>query len=56
MSPRKNQLADAGGKVSESTPTEVRLVRARKVNGRWMGAKVKMDRDDIVKAIQRDRI
>jgi len=56
MSPRKNQLADAPEKLNESTPAEVPLVRARKVNGRWLGAKVKMDRDDIVKAIQRDRV
>lgn len=31
------------------------LVRARKVNGRWVGAKVKLDRAAVVDAIRQDR-
>jgi hypothetical protein len=52
---RKKQLIKARKKVGDLS-TEVPLVRARKINGRWVGAKVKMDREDIVNAIQRDRI
>jgi hypothetical protein len=31
------------------------LVRARKVRGRWIGAKVKLDREAVVEAIRLDR-
>jgi hypothetical protein len=35
--------------------TDVPVVRARKVNGEWVGADVKMDRKAIVDAIREDR-
>ena len=31
------------------------LVKARKVNGRWVGAKVKLDRAAVVEALRLDR-
>jgi hypothetical protein len=34
---------------------DVPLVKARKVNGRWVGAGVKIDRKTIVDAIRQDR-
>lgn len=36
-------------------PVEVPVMRARKVNGRWVGAAVKIARQDVVAAIRRDR-
>ena len=36
-------------------PAEAPLVHARKVKGKWVGADIKLSREDIVKAIQRDR-
>jgi hypothetical protein len=33
----------------------VKLVRARKINGKWMGADVKMDRQAVVDSIREDR-
>jgi hypothetical protein len=36
-------------------PAEPPLVRARKVKGRWVGADIKIPREEIVKAIHRDR-
>jgi hypothetical protein len=36
-------------------PVEPPLVRARKVKGRWVGAKVELDRDAIIAAIRADR-
>jgi hypothetical protein len=36
-------------------PVEPPVVRARKVNGKWMGAELKLDREAIVAAIKRDR-
>jgi hypothetical protein len=37
------------------TPVEVPLVRARKVNGKWIGAAVKLSRKAILQAIREDR-
>jgi len=34
---------------------EAPLVRARKVNGRWVGAAIKVSRQEIVNAIREDR-
>ena len=34
---------------------DVPLVRARKINGRWVGAGIKIDRKAIVDAIREDR-
>lgn len=36
-------------------PLEAPLVRARKVKGRWIGAKVNLSRDAILHAIRDDR-
>jgi hypothetical protein len=36
-------------------PSEPPLVRARKVKGRWVGAKVNLSRDAIVRAVRDDR-
>ena len=36
-------------------PAEPPLVRARKVKGRWIGAKVDISRDAILRAIREDR-
>ncbi len=36
-------------------PVQPPLVRPRKIKGRWVGAKVKLDRDAIVAAIRADR-
>jgi hypothetical protein len=41
--------------VRELVPAESRLVRARKVNGRWMGAGVKFNRAAVVASIREDR-
>ena len=39
----------------ELVEKEVRVVRARKVKGRWMGAEVQLDRAGVVSAIRADR-
>ena len=36
-------------------PVEPPLVRARKIKGRWMGAKVDLSREAILRAIREDR-
>jgi hypothetical protein len=36
-------------------PAEAPLVKARKIKGRWVGAAVKLDRDEIVASIREDR-
>ena len=36
-------------------PAEPPLVRARKVNGKWIGAPVKLSRKAVVQAIREDR-
>ncbi|HEV2437662.1 MAG TPA: hypothetical protein VG077_16835 [Verrucomicrobiae bacterium] len=41
--------------LTELEEKDVPLVKARKVNGRWMGAEVKLDRQAIVSSIREDR-
>ena len=36
-------------------PAEPPLVRARKIKGRWMGAKIDLSRDAILRAVREDR-
>jgi hypothetical protein len=47
--------ADGRIRVIELVEKEVPVVRARKVNGRWMGAKVQLDRAKVISAIRADR-
>lgn len=42
-------------KFRKLEPAEVPLVRARKVNRKWMGAAVKLSHKAIVEAIREDR-
>jgi hypothetical protein len=42
-------------KRSISPKARPKLVRARKVNGRWMGANIKISAQEILEAIRRDR-
>jgi hypothetical protein len=47
--------ADGRVELIELVPTDVPLVRARKIKGRWVGADVKFDRNAVVEAIRQDR-
>jgi hypothetical protein len=48
--------ADGRVVLTELVPAEAPLVRARKVNGRWVGAEgVKLDPKAVVDAIRQDR-
>ena len=45
----------AVSELIELVEKEVPVVRARKVNGRWMGAEVQLDRAKVISAIRADR-
>ena len=47
--------ADGSIRLVELVEKEVPEVRARKVNGRWMGAEVQLDRAKVIRAIRADR-
>ena len=47
--------ADGRVELIELVATDVPLVRARKIKGRWVGADVKFDRNAVVEAIREDR-
>ena len=47
--------ADGSIRLVELVEKEVPVVRARKVNGRWMGAEMQLDRAKVVRAIRADR-
>jgi hypothetical protein len=47
--------ADGSIRLIELVEKEVLLVRARKVNGRWMGAEVPLDRAKVISVIRADR-
>jgi len=47
--------ADGRVELIELVATDVPLVRARKIRGRWVGADVKFDRNAVVEAIRQDR-
>ena len=49
------RTADGRIQFVELVEKDVPLVKARKVNGKWMGAEVKIDRQAIVDAISADR-
>lgn len=59
VKPRQKFSVEAGNNrivLALVDEVDVPLVKARKVNGRWMGAKgVKLDRQAIVNAIREDR-
>jgi hypothetical protein len=59
FTPRKvfsaERQADGSIRLVELVEKEVPVVRARKVNGRWMGAAVKLDRAAVLRAIRADR-
>lgn len=42
-------------KLTEVEERDVPILKPRKVNGRWMGADVKLDRKGIVESIREDR-
>jgi hypothetical protein len=46
---------DGSIRLIELMEKEVPLVRARKLNGRWMGADVQFDRARVIDAIRADR-
>ena len=46
---------DGSIRIIELMEKEVPVVRARKVNGRWMGAAVQLDRAKVISAIRADR-
>jgi len=46
---------DGSIRITELVEKEVPVVRARKVNGRWMGATVRLDRAKVISAIRADR-
>lgn len=51
-----NLTADGKITLTKLVPAEPRLVKPRKVNGRWMGAaEARPDRQSIVDAIRADR-
>ena len=39
----------------ELKPAEPRIVRARKINGRWTGAAIRVDRETVAAAVRADR-
>ena len=41
--------------LTELAPAEVPVVRARKVNGRWVGANIRLNRQVVAAAIRADR-
>jgi hypothetical protein len=47
--------ADGSIRLVELVEKEVPVVRARKVNGRWVGAEVQLDSAEVVRAIRADR-
>ena len=47
--------ADGSIRLVELVEKEVPVVRARKVNGRWMGAEMQFDRAKVIRAIRADR-
>ena len=49
------RTADGRIQFVELVEKDVPLVKARKVNGRWVGADVKIDRQALVDAIRADR-
>jgi hypothetical protein len=59
FTPRKafsaERQADGSIRLVELVEKEVPLVRARKVNGRWIGAEVQLDRARVISAIKADR-
>ena len=59
FTPRKafsaERQADGSIRVIELVEKEVPVVRARKVDGRWMGAEVELDRAKVISAIRADR-
>jgi hypothetical protein len=59
FTPRKafsaERQADGSIRLIELVEKEVPVVRARKVNGRWMGAEVQLDRAKVISAIRADR-
>ena len=59
FTPRKafsaERQADGSIRLIELVEKEVLLVRARKVNGRWMGAEVPLDRAKVISVIRADR-
>jgi hypothetical protein len=59
FTPRKTfsaeRQADGSIRVIELVEKEVPVARARKVNGRWMGAKVQLNRAKVISAIRADR-
>jgi len=59
FTPRKafsaERQADGSIRLVELVEKEVPVVRARKVNGRWVGAEVHLDRSEVVRAIRADR-
>ena len=46
-----------GGTITfrKLAPEEIPLLHARKVNGKWMGADIALDRQSIVESIREDR-
>ena len=46
---------DGRVELVELVEKDVPLVRARKVDGRWMGADIKLDRRAVVASIREDR-
>jgi hypothetical protein len=46
---------DGSIRVVELVEKEPPIVRARKINGRWTGADLKIDRQAIVESIRQDR-
>jgi hypothetical protein len=59
FTPRKafsaERQADGSIRLVELVEKEVPVVRARKVSGRWVGAKVQLDRGEVIRAIRADR-
>jgi hypothetical protein len=59
FTPRKafsaERQADGSIRVIELVEKEVPVVRARKVNGRWMGAEVQLDHGKVISAIRAER-
>lgn len=47
--------ADGSIRLVELVQKEVPVVRARKINGGWMGAEVQLDRAEVVRAIRAGR-
>jgi hypothetical protein len=46
---------DGSIRVVELVEKEIPVVRARKVNSRWMGADLQLDRAKVISAIKADR-